>query len=191
MRLRYAFVALALVVLAASAASANIAPPNMPRKPDSVRTDLPASRMSIESQAGLREARLQVPRRLLDQFAAGNGQMAGASSVSVGTLAPLRTVMAGVFLSLAVALAGVLLGRSRRQLIGRVAVFVLVCLIPTAVAMVGAFANAAPPTHLRAQDPGTLLKAIAPGGGVISGSVRVEVVEDGNEIKLIVPSGRR
>ena len=43
-----------------------------------------------------------------------------------------------------------------------------------------------PPVGWRAQDPGTLLKAVS--DRPRDGSVRVEVVEDGYEIKLLVPA---
>ena len=49
-----------------------------------------------------------------------------------------------------------------------------------------AYANAAPPPGWRVQDPGTLRKAVS--GKPLEGSVRVEVVDVGSDIKLLVPA---
>src|SRR5205085_2463090 len=56
-----------LLLVAVSPALANAGLPDNKKveKPDAIRTDLPFSHMTIESVAGLREARLQVPRTLL------------------------------------------------------------------------------------------------------------------------------
>ena len=101
-------------------------------------------------------------------------------------LKTVSTVVAGLFLSLSFVLAGLVLVRSRRRVAGRAVAAVLVCVVTAAAAAVAAYANAAPPVGWRAQDPGDLLK-IAPDGRAREGHVRVEVVEEGYDIILLVP----
>jgi hypothetical protein len=184
--------ALALLLLvAASPAFADIALPNPNPKPErvgDVRTDLPFSRMSIERVDGLREARLQIPRSQLSRMGAAAGlEQSGAPGAQAGIMRGAGTAVAGLFLSLAVVLTGVLLVRSRRRgmAVGRAAAALLVCVGAAGLAAVAAYANAAPPPGYRVQDPGTLIKAAS--AQTLKGSIRIEVVEDGTEIKLLVP----
>jgi len=180
--------AVLLLLVAVSPAPADVALPDHKKveKPDAIRTDLPFSHMTIEPVAGLREARLQVPRSLLGKLAPAGvaGSVDGARPFAFATVS---TVVAGLFISLSVVLAGLVLVRSRRRVAGRAVAAVLVCVVASAAAAVAAYANAAPPVGWRAQDPGTLLK-LAPDGRAREGHVRVEVVEDGYDIKLLVPA---
>ena len=99
----------------------------------------------------------------------------------------LQNNVAGLFLSLSVVLAGLFLVRSRRKLASRAVAAALVCVFTVAAAAVAAYANAAPPVGWRAQDPGTLLKTVSD-GRAREGHVRVEVVEEGYDIRLLVPA---
>jgi hypothetical protein len=189
MRLFRQLAALALLLAAASPAFADIALPKKPGvDPNEVRRDLPISRMVIERVEGLREARLQIPRSRLQEMG-----LAASSDTGGGQSASLRsagTVVGGVFISLAVVLTGLLLVRSRRGLrVGRAATVLVLCACAAGAAAVAAYANAAPPLGLRPQDPGTLVKAVT--GAPLSGSIRVEVVDEGYEIKLLVPAKAR
>ena len=178
-----------LLLLAVSPALADVALPDHKKveKPDAIRGDLQISRMTIEPVAGLREARLQVPRSLLLRLPAAPGGVAGSvDGAQSGTFSNLSTVAAGLFLSLSVALAGLVLVRSRRRVAGRAVALALVCAFASAATAVVAYGNAAPGFGWRAQDPGTLLKAAS--DKPRSGSIRVEVVEDGYEIKLLIPA---
>ncbi|HYE13639.1 MAG TPA: hypothetical protein VD968_04260, partial [Pyrinomonadaceae bacterium] len=159
-------------------------------KPDynRVRADLPRRYMLIESRPEAREARLRVPRSLLEELAPASSQATGGAAIFGAT--PARTVVAGVFLSLSLALAGMLLARSRRQAVGRVAVVAIGSLACAAAFAVGALANVGPPPRPNALDPQTLVKAVS-AGATISGDVRVEIVEDGDELKLVVPTRNR
>ncbi|HEX8285586.1 MAG TPA: hypothetical protein VF588_19680 [Pyrinomonadaceae bacterium] len=190
MRLFKYFAAVAALLFASSNAFADIALPKPPKPPrnDEVRRDLPYSRMSIERVEGLREARLQIPRSHLERlgFAAGTAPSSSPSARSFGT------VVAGLFISLGVALTGLLLLRSRRRGlgVGRAAAAALAaCACAAGLAGVAAYANAGPPPGYSQQDPGTLVRAAS--GGVLAGSIRVEVVEEGAEIKLLVPAKAR
>ena len=181
------FAALAVLLLAAAPALADIALPanRRPRPNNEVRRDLPYSRMTIERVEGLREARLQIPRSQLEQFGAAAGL--GAGGARPWAPAAAGTVVAGLFISLGLVLTGLLLVRSRRGLrVGRAVGALAVCACGAAVYAAAAYANAAPPPGFRLQDPGTLVKAVS--GAPLAGSIRVEVVEGGGEIKLLVPA---
>jgi len=179
-----------LLVVAASPAFADIAPPPGTRtkaeRLGEVRRDLPYSQMSIERVEGLREARLQIPRSQL----AGMGLAAGLEQPSApsGVWKGAGTAVAGLFLSLAFVLTGVLLVRSRRRgvAVGRAAAVTVACVCAAGLAAVAAYANIAPPQGYRPQDPGTLIKAVS--GQALKGSIRIELVEDGTEVKLLVPA---
>lgn len=182
------FAALALLLAAASPAFADIALPKNPGVNNGeVRRDLPSARMSIERVEGLREARLQIPRSRLQELNLAAGVGGGGQSAS---LKSLGTIVGGLFISLAIVLTGLLLVRSRRGLrVGRAAAAVALCACAACAAAVAAYANAGPPPGLRPQDPGTLVRAVS--GAPLAGSVRVEVVEEGYEIKLLVPARAR
>jgi hypothetical protein len=192
MRLFKYFAAVAALLFASSNAFADIALPKPPKAPGNgeIRRDLPFSRMSIERVEGLREARLQIPRAQLERLGVAAGTTRGGAPAS-----PARTfgtVVAGLFISLGVALTGLMLLRSRRRGlgVGRAAAAGLVaCACAAGLAGVAAYANAGPPPGYYSQDPGTLVRAAS--GGALAGSIRVEVVEEGTEIKLLVPSKAR
>jgi hypothetical protein len=179
-----------LLFVAASPAFADIALPNPNKTPDrvgEVRRDLPFSRMSIERVDGLAEARLQIPRSQLSRMSAAAGLE--ETGTPAGKLSGAGTAVAGVFLSLAVVLTGVLLVRSRRRgmAVGRAAAVLAVCVMAAGLGAAAAYANAGlPPPGSTAQNPGTLIKAASK--QPLKGAIRIEVVEEGTEIKLLVPA---
>lgn len=192
MRLFKHFAALAALLFASSPALADIAFPKSPTPAPTppageIRRDLPHSQMTIERVEGLREARLQIPRTQLRRLNGMAGETGAVSGARPGALGGAGTVVGGLFLSLAVILTGLLLVRSRRGLAGgRVAAAVLACVCAAALAGVAAYANAGPPPGYRAQNPGTLVRAAS--AGTLSGSVRIEVVEEGEGLKLLLPA---
>jgi hypothetical protein len=178
-----------LLLVIVSPALADIAPPDRKKveRPDAIRTDLPYGHMTIETVEGLREARLQVPRDILAKLAPAAPNAAGlVDGAPSGGFRNLSTVVAGLFLSLSLVLAGLLLVRSRRRVAGRAIAAAVVCVVASVAAAVAAYANAAPPPGWRVQDPGTLRKAVS--GKPLAGSVRVEAVDVGSEIKLLIPA---
>jgi hypothetical protein len=189
MRLFRQLAALAVLLAAASPAFADIALPKKPgADPNEIRRDLPTARMVIERVEGLREARLQIPRSRLQELNLAAGIDAGGGQSAAFKTA--GTVVGGVFISLAFVLTGLLLVRSRRGLrVGRAAAAVALCACAAGVAAVTAYANLAPPPGLRPQDPGTLVKAVT--GAPLAGSIRVEIADEGYEIKLLVPAKAR
>jgi hypothetical protein len=189
MRLFKYFVALAALLLASSHAFADIALPDKSRPPrnSEIRKDLPDVKMTIERVEGLREVRLQIPRSQLGRMneSAGVGQ-GGAGVAQAGTLRGAGTVVGGFFLSLSVVLTGLLLVRSRRgAALGRAAVVLLVCVCAAGTAAVAVYANAGLPGW-QPQNPGTLTRAAS--GKPLTGWIRMEVVEEGHEIKLLIPA---
>jgi len=189
MRLRKQLAALALLLAAASPAFADIA---LPKRPDAdndgIRRELPASRMTIERVEGLREARLQIPRSRLQEMGLAAGTEARGAQAA--TVKSAGTIVVGIFISLAVVLTGLLLARSRRGLrVGRAAAALVLCACAAGAAAVAAYANVAPPPGLRPQDPGTLVKAVT--GAPLAGSIRVEVIDEGYAIKLLLPAKAR
>ena len=185
MRLLRHAAALALLLAVASPVFADIALPKRPNNNDEIRRDLPAARMTIERVEGLREARLQIPRSRLQELGVAAGVDAGGAQSA--SFKSAGTIVGGLFISLALVLTGLLLVRSRRRVaLGRATAAVLVCACAAVCAAVAAYANVAPPPNLRVQDPGTLVKAVS--GVPLAGSIRVEVVDDGTEIKLLVPA---
>lgn len=191
MRLFKHFAALAALLFASSPASADIALPKSPTPTPpavgEIRRDLPYSQMTIERVEGLREARLQIPRTQLRWMNGMAGEAGAVSGARPGPLGGTGTVVGGLFLSLSVILTGLLLVRSRRGLAaGRVAAALLACVCAAVLAGVAAYANAGPPPGYRAQNPGTLIRAAS--AGTLSGSIRIEVVEEGTELKLLLPA---
>jgi hypothetical protein len=191
MRLFKYFATLALLFVYACPAFADIALPPSERahRSDEIRSDLPDVKMTIQRVEGLREARLQIPRSQLGRATAAAGLTGGAEGDGPG-LGGAGNVVAGVFLSLAVVLTGLLLVRSRRRVaLGRAAAVLVVGACVAGVCAVAAYANAGLPGW-QPQNPGTLTKAALP-GKPLGGWVRVEVVEEGNEIKLLLPAKSR
>jgi len=185
MRLFKQLAPLALLLCAVSPALADVAPPPKERahREKEIRTDLPDVKMTIQRVEGLREARLQIPRSQLGRFANQAGGVRGGADSALGGAG---TVVAGVFLSLAVVLTGLLLVRTRRRVaLGRAAAALSVCALAVGVWVVSAYANAGLPGW-QPQDPGTLIKAAS--DKPLAGWIRVEVVEEGFEIKLLVPA---
>ncbi|HVF50780.1 MAG TPA: hypothetical protein VNA19_11875 [Pyrinomonadaceae bacterium] len=177
----------------AAAARANVPDPSRVRP--KVRAVEPvqragASRMVIEASGDANsEVRLQIPREMLKQLRAqaGTQDETNAATTSGGfNLPPAQTVLAGLFLSLSFITGGFLMLRSRRRSTAQRAAFALVaCVLGGAALATVSHANIGPP-RLPPLDAGTLVQA-APNGTALKGSVRVEVVSEGNEIKLIIP----
>lgn len=190
MRLFKHFAAFTLLLAAAVPVLADIALPKKPgANPNEIRRDLPTARMVIERVEGLREARLQIPRSRLQEMGLAAAGIEGGGS-SFASFKSAGTIVGGLFISLAIVLTGLLLVRSRRGLrVGRAATALVLCACAVGAAAVVTYANIAPPPGLRPQDPGTLVKAVT--GAPLSGAIRVEVVDEGFEIKLLVPARAR
>ena len=187
MKLRLCCLALALFASAAPAFADIAPPPPTPTEtPQKARraAPLPAARMSIESRNDATEARLQIPRNLLRQLRA---EMQGDdAAASTDSLRSTRTIIAGVFLSLSLAFAGVFIARTRLRGAKQAAAVALVVFAATGALAFRTLANARPPEP-RTLDAGSLKLATTP-DAELNGVIRVEVVDEQNVFKLIVPA---
>lgn len=194
MKLRLLCLALALCALA-PAAFADIAPPPQPvptptQPPGRRAAPLPAARMLIEARNDATEARLQIPRNMLTQLRAemdrDSGTEAGATTPASASSGAIRTIIAGVFLSLSLAFAGITITRARSRHAKQAAVVALVACAAIGALAIKTFANIRP-LESRTLDAGSLKLATTP-DAKLNGVIRVEVVDEHNVFKLIVPA---
>ncbi len=187
MKLRLYCLALALCAFAPTA-FADIALPAPTRTPEKERraAALPAARMSIESRNDATEARLQIPRNVLRQLRAEMDRDDAFDAAATNSpLRPAQTIIAGVFLSLSLAFAGVLIARTRSRAAKQAAAVALCIFAATGALAIKTLANAGPPEP-RTLDAGSLKRATTP-DEELKGLIRVEIMPEGNSVKLIVP----
>jgi uncharacterized membrane protein (UPF0136 family) len=192
MKLRLCCLALALCALAPAAfADIPMPEPTPTGTPQKARRSapLPAARMLIESRRDATEARLQIPRNMLRQLHAQMERDAASDAGGgiINSLRPTQTIIAGVCLSLSLAFAGVFVARTRSRAAKQAAVVALVVFAATGALAIRTLANARPPEP-RTLDAGSLKLATSP-SAELNGVIRVEVVDDHNVFKLIVPAG--
>jgi hypothetical protein len=188
MKLRLCCLALALCAFASPSFADIPAPEHRPTPIPQQRrrsAPLPAARMLIESRKDATEARLQIPRNMLGQLRAEMERDSDAAAAT-GSLRPAQTIIAGVFLSLSLACAGIFLARSRGRNARQAAAVAFVVLAATGALAFKTFANARPPEP-RTLDAGSLKRATTP-DEELNGVIRVEIVDEPNVFKLIVPS---
>jgi hypothetical protein len=177
--------AVLILVTSVVLAVGNIAPPRQPSPVAPAKTM--KTNLEITPDSNAWTARLQIPRSSLRQLRASldgvpEGDAVGLTASANGT----RTVMAGLCMFLAVSFAGVWLmrsGHNRNQ--KALAVIAMAAVLVGAAAMITR-GNAAPP-------PGWKWQRLArnlDGGLATSGQVEVEIVPEGNGIKLIVPTNK-
>ncbi|MDX6271223.1 MAG: hypothetical protein QOD28_2446 [Acidobacteriota bacterium] len=192
MKLRLCCLALALFAFAPATLADISAPEPMPTPtPQKVRraASLPAARMLIESRKDATEARLQIPQNVLRQLRAElEREDASVASAATATdwLRPTQTIVAGVFLSLSLAFAGVFVARTRSRGARQAAAVALFIFAASGALAFKTLANARPPEP-RLLDAGSLRRATTP-DAELNGVIRVEVVDDPNVFKLIVPA---
>lgn len=177
-------VTLAAVGVLVSAASANLAPPRRPDpkpEPPPVRVEPVGNRLVVVPTPGATEAKLTIPRKMLDNKPAKEAAKPDAKKADAG-LAPGRTVVAGVALFAAISLAGLQLIR-RRGGSRLMMVTLLVAGGGLAVIAADALGNGAPFPRPDRPDPFARppIEPAIPGVAVV-----VEVVDDGDVIKLAI-----
>ena len=190
MKLKLCCLALALFAFTAPALADIAPPPPTPTQtPQKVRraAPLPAARMSIESRNDATEARLQIPRNLLTQLRSEiDGAAASDAAAATDSLRSTRTIIAGVFLSLSLAFAGVFIARTRSRGARQAAAVALVVFAAAGAFAFKTLANVRP-LEPRTLDAGSLKLATTP-DAKLNGVIRVEVVDEQNAFKLIVPA---
>jgi hypothetical protein len=147
--------------------------------------------MLIESRQDATEARLQIPRNMIRQLHAemerDSADTAGA--ITTDSLRPAQTIMAGIFLSLSLACAGIFIARTRSRAAKQAAAVALVVFAATGALAIRTLANARP-FEPRTLDAGSLKLATTP-DTELNGVIRVEVVDNHNVFKLIVPAATK
>lgn len=179
----------ALMLLATTAlAFADIANPDN-RNRNQSNSDL-KTQMQIATDDKAKEAKLIIPRSIFQQMRAqadGNNSQTTATTSRFFNMTGAQTAMSGIFLSLAFAFGGVWLVRSRKgveRTARAVALSVAILLIGGIAAGV-AYANAGPPPVARSLTSKILIQELQWWGAY--GEVKVEIVEEGNEIRLVLP----
>ena len=199
MKHRSRLIALAALALFAAAipASANIAPPSLPAKPPRQTTGAPI-RMQLRPDADAKEAKLIIPRKVLQQLraeldgGAEDPQAAAAAVASGGSnLSSTQTAVAGIFLSLSLVLGGVWLAGARApgRRVSRVAsALAFAALGGAAASGVAVYANAGPPPAGRSLTSKILAPDLSYWGA--SGVVKIEIANDESLIMLVLPKGK-
>ena len=188
MKCRVNFLALAALLLAATvSASADVAPPDKAKiKPPKVSPF--TAQMNIQPDLKSGEAKLLIPRSVLEQMRAGlDGDDSHSAALAFFNTSGAQTLMAGVFLSLAFAFGGVWLVRSRGQRRLGPAALCVAALALCGAAATAAYANAGPPPVARSLTSKILIQDAMWYG--VYGDVKVEVV-DGDQIRLVLPKGK-
>jgi hypothetical protein len=145
--------------------------------------------MRIEPNEETKEAKLVIPRDVLRQLTAGiddEDSQSAASSSRFFKPGSAQTLMAGLFLSLAFAFGGVWLVRSRvaSGKLARAALGVTILALCGLTASI-AYANAGPPEVARTLTSKILIQDLQWWGAY--GQVKVEIVEEGDHITLVLP----
>ena len=189
MKRRVNYLALAALLLATSAnAFADVAPP------DKVKTNSPKgssfnARMHIDPTNKGGDAKLLIPRSLLQQMKAGlDGEDSHSAALTYFNTGGGQTLMAGLFLSLAFAFGGVWFVRSRGQRRFGPASLSLAARALCGLAATAAYANAGPPPVARSLTSKILIEQAQWYG--VYGDVKVEVVDDDDQIRLVLPKGK-
>jgi hypothetical protein len=189
-----AFGLLLAIGFAAASVRADIAPPRdlTPYKmtppstngtPSTTGGSSGSTQFVIEQRSDIDVVRLQIPRSVLQNMQKYQG---GAPPAAGMTPEKLRTVFAGVFLSCAFAFGGVWVLRKRKSGPARAAAMLMIALAMAGTATTVTWANAGPPGRV-IFPPGTLPKALK-NDPQLTGTVVYEVVEDGDQIRLLIPA---
>lgn len=181
--------ALLALMLASTATLAFADIPN-PNNRGASKSDL-KTHLQIQTDDKVKEAKLVIPRSLLQQMQAqldgGNPQTASAAA-RFFNMSGAQTVLSGIFLSLAFVMGGLWLVRARRRaerIPARAVALTLSLVLVGGITAGVAYANAGPPPVARSLTSKILIPELQWWGA--GGEVTVEVVEEGDYIKLVMP----
>ncbi|HEX4898945.1 MAG TPA: hypothetical protein VFV61_00345 [Pyrinomonadaceae bacterium] len=178
--LGYLFAA-SLLLFALNDARADLAPAPSPQKPGKIVLH---TSLSVVPDSKAYQARLQISQDSLNEIRAALGEVPGNGS-SAQSLAhnSQRTIIAGLSLFLALSFGGVWLARSAARRSQKAMAAVLTGVAVLGAAAVITRANAGPPPAFRWRGlPQNLSE-----GRATSGGVDIEIVPEGNGMKLIIP----
>jgi hypothetical protein len=181
-----------LLVLAASAAFADIARPD--RSPS--RTPKPGKQidttMSIRLDRDAKEARLIIPKSQIKQLRAQLEELDDDEDNTAGVTTPgsfsrTQTIVSGIFLSLAVVFGGMWFARSGKTATktGK-SLVVLAVTLGIASAATFVYANAGPPAEARSITGKMFTQAVHMYGGGW-GAIKLETSAENRNVELIVP----
>lgn len=140
--------------------------------------------LTVVPDAKLFEARLQISQSSLQDLKEALATVqTNQSTIQRLSHSPTRTIMAGLFLFLSVSFAGVWLARSGQRRSHKIIAAVLMCAALIGAATVITRANAGPPGYYRWKG---LPQALSE-GRTTQGGLDIEIVPDGDGMKLIIP----
>lgn len=176
-----------LVLTAATPIFADIARPSTPEKPKVVLH----TSMVVTTDSKAYDARLQISPESLEALRAALGDIPGNGAVpqSRGSISQrltgssTRTLMAGLMMFLSLSLGGIWLARSVQTRSQKTVAAFLLCTAMIGAAAIITQANAGPPPSWQWRKLSTNLTQ----GRPTYASVNIEIVQEGNGIKLIVP----
>ena len=179
---------LVLMVAAATPIYADIARPKpSPAKPKVVLH----TSMVVTTDSKAYDARLQISKESLNELRAALGDLPanGSAATSGGSISQrlagssTRTLMAGMLMFLSLSLGGIWLARSVQTRSQKTVAGFLLCTAVIGAAAIITQANAGPPPSWQWRKLSNNLTQ----GRPTYASVNIEIVEEGNGIKLIVP----
>jgi hypothetical protein len=176
--IRFLAVLTLVVVLAASGHANPVVPPDLPKP----KKESPTTSVVIVANDQVKEARLQIPRKLVKDLQVGGLFPEGGDARTENRLPALNTLVAGLTLSLALTLGGLWLVRQRRRTPGRGATALLLA-AAVLLGASGALVWANVPPRERPPQPAN------PTGMPLPGKVAIEIVDKGDAITLIVNRG--
>ena len=181
---------LALFLISATPILADIARPTKPATPEKPRVVMHTS-MVVTTDTKAYDARLQISKESLAELRAALGDLPanGSAAQSTGSISrritgsSTRTLMAGLMMFLSLSLGGIWLARSVQSRGQKTVAAFLLCTAVIGAAAIMTQANAGPPPSWQWRKLSTNLTQ----GRPTYASVNIEIVEEGNGIKLIVP----
>jgi hypothetical protein len=176
---------LVLVLATMTPVYADIARPSTPEKPRLVMH----TSMVVTTDTKAYDARLQISQESLNELRAALGDLPAKGSQTGGSISQrlsgssTRTLMAGVMMFLSLSLGGIWLARSVQTRGQKTVAAFLLCTAMIGAAAIITQANAGPPPSWQWRKLSTNLTQ----GRPTYASVNIEIVQEGNGIKLIVP----
>jgi hypothetical protein len=183
MKQLFIYSAISLIILAgAISVYADLAPPPKP-KPVNGKVIMNTG-LEVIPDAKAYDARLQIPRARLGELRAALANEGRDESATLGIANnPTRTIIAGLFLFMSLSFGGVWLARSGQTRIQKIVAAVMLGTAVIAATAIITQGNVAPPQGYVWRNLPQNLNA----GRSTNGPLKIEIVEEDDVIRLIVP----